>query len=222
MADFARWGYAIGEALSGNGQTFLDEYAANRQIQNEEAIANDAVATLIVEFMRDKDYWSGKCSELYNKLHSIAFDHGISTSDKYYPKNAIVLAKKFNDIKSNLESIGLFVGKIEPRKPDGQHYFVKRSKSSTLSTHLHKPSNNAGLVNVDGNVDDVDVGVGTVSSTLSKAPVYAENVDDVDDVDKNGSFGGGWVTVTDEEVPPEFLKQSASATSAPQQEQLKI
>jgi hypothetical protein len=190
MADFAIWGYAIGEALGeGMGQIFLDEYAANRQIQNEEAIAGDPVATLIVEFMRDKGYWSGKCSELYNKLLNIAFDHGISTSDKYYPKNAIVLAKKFSEIKSNLESIGLIDEKIMPRKPDGQHYSIKRAKSSTLS------------------------------STSSKAPVYTENVDDVVDVDKNAPFGEGWVEVSDEELPPEFLNPVPPSY---QQEQMKL
>ena len=237
MADFARWGYAIGEALGeGLGQIFLYEYAANRQIQNEEAIANDPVATLIVEFMRDKEYWSGKCSELYNKLLSIAFDHGISTSDKYYPKNAIVLAKKFNDIKSNLESIGLYITKIMPRKPDGQRYSIKHSKSSTLSTHLHshppKACNNQSLANVDDYVNDVDGSVdadsstlNTPSSTFDKARNYAVCVDDVDDVDKFATSEEWFteisnVTDTDSDIPPEFLKPTP--LSAPQQEQLKI
>lgn len=222
MADFARWGYAIGEALGGMGQRFLDEYAANRQIQNEEAIAGDPVATLIVEFMRDREYWSGKCSELYNKLLSIAYDHGISTSDKYYPKNAIVLAKKFSDIKSNLESIGLFVEKVMPRKEDGQHYSIKRGKSSTSSTALQKPSNNAGLTAVGNTVDAVEsVGsTGDINTpTAREAPVYAETVDTVDDVDKNALFGDGWVEVSDEEIPPEFLKPAP--LSPPKQERLK-
>jgi len=220
MADFARWGYAIGEALGeGMGQIFLDEYAANRQIQNEEAIANDPVATLIVEFMRDKEYWSGKCSELYNKLLNIAFDHGISTSDKYYPKNAIVLAKKFADIKSNLESIGLFIEK-PPRKNDGQHYIIKRSKSSTLSTHLHKASNNEGSGRVDNCADGVESESSTLPSTQGKAPNYAVCVDGVDDADKFAPFAEGWVDASDEEIPPEFLKPTsppAPQTEPPQQ-----
>ena len=228
MADFARWGYAIGEALGeGLGQVFLNEYAANRQIQNEEAIANDPVATLIVEFMRDKEYWSGKCSELYNKLLGIAFDHGISTSDKYYPKNAIVLAKKFNDIKSNLESIGLYINKVLPRKEDGQHYSIKRVKSSASSTALQKPCNNEGLGAVDmiakaveSNADTGTSTVNTATPTANKAPVYAETVDTVDDVDKSEPYEE-WFTevskVTDDELPPEFLK-----STPPQQEQLKM
>ena len=219
MADFARWGYAIGEALGeGMGQIFLDEYAANRQIQNEEAIANDPVATLIVEFMREKEYWSGKCSELYNKLLAIAFDHGISTSDRYYPKNAIVLAKKFNDIKSNLESIGLYIAKVLPRKENGQHYSIKRAKSSASSTALQKPCNNEGLGAVDDTARTVDspayTGASTARanpSTADKASIYAETVDDVDTVDKFAPFEG-WcsevvnVSDSDSDIPSEFLK----------------
>ena len=117
-----------------------------------------------------------------------------------------MLAKKFNDIKSNLESIGLFIEKVMPRKADGQHYSIKHSKSSTLSTHLHKPSNNEGLGNVDDSVNDVEGNAITGASTSSKALVSAGCVDDVNDVDKTSPFAEGWATVTDEELPPEFLE----------------
>jgi len=187
---------------------------------------------LIVEFMRDRGHWSGKCSELYNKLLSIAFDHGISTTDKYYPKNAIVLAKKFNDIKSNLESIGLYIAKVLPRKEDGQYYSIKRAKSSTSSTALQKPSNNEGLGAVGDTVRAVDsnaiTGTSTAGiqpSTADKASIYAETVDDVDTVDKNEPFEG-WcsevvnVSDSDSDIPKEFLKPTPP--SAPSQQQLSI
>lgn len=134
MADFARWGYAIGEALSGLGNQFLNEYMGNRQIQNEEAIACDPVAMLIVEFMRGKDYWSGLCAELYKKLYDIAPNHGINTNEKNYPSDAIRLAKRFKQIKSNLEAVGLQIEKIEPRKDNGQHYCLKRVNLFTVTT----------------------------------------------------------------------------------------
>jgi hypothetical protein len=57
-------------------------------------------------------------------------------------------------------------------------------------------------------------------STADKAPVYAETVDTVDDADKIEPFIEGWATVTDEELPSEFLKPTPPP--APQQEQLKI
>ena len=56
MADFARWGYAIGEALGGLGNEFLDQYAQNRQNQNDEAIANDPVATCAFPHLQDNKF----------------------------------------------------------------------------------------------------------------------------------------------------------------------
>ena len=59
MADFARWGYAVGEALGSFGDEFLEEYNANQSQRNIEILNVDIVATLVVAFMKDKPEWSG-------------------------------------------------------------------------------------------------------------------------------------------------------------------
>ncbi len=51
MADFARWGYAVGEALGGLGSEFLEQYHANQGKRNIEILNADIVATLAVAFM---------------------------------------------------------------------------------------------------------------------------------------------------------------------------
>ena len=107
MADFTRWCYAIGEALGGLGQTFLDEYATNRASQNAEVISADPVATLIVEFMTHRTEWSGTVSVLYGELTGIAADHNISTRNKSYPIDPARLSKRLNGIRSNLEGVGI-------------------------------------------------------------------------------------------------------------------
>ncbi len=108
MADFARWGYAIGEALGeGLGQIFLKEYTGNRRIQNEEAIANDPVATLIVEFMKNRWEWIGLYSALYKNLADMAENCGVNVKHKSFPANAISLSKRITAIKSNLENVGI-------------------------------------------------------------------------------------------------------------------
>jgi len=208
MADFARWGYAIGEALGeGTGQIFLDEYTANRQIQNEEAIANDPVATLIVEFMKGRDSWYGLYSELYKKLENIADDHGISAKHKSFPANAIGLSKRITAIKSNLETVGINC-KPEKRTNGGQNLSIKRANPSTLSTSSTQASNNEGLSGVDKSVDGTGGGLSTPLSTLDKAHDSRVCVDRADGVDKNVSFED-WCTVdetiTDEDLPEGFL-----------------
>lgn len=107
MADFTRWGYAIGEALGNCGDKFLSEYNANRAIQNQEAISSDPVATLVVEFMQKHENWKGNASELYSELTDIASEHNINTRIKSFPPDPARLSKRLNGIKSNLELAGI-------------------------------------------------------------------------------------------------------------------
>ena len=108
MADFCRWGYAIGEALhKGGGKQFLEEYAENRAIQNMEAINNDPVAALVVAYMETQKEWNGTPTTLFNQLKFIAHEHGINTNSKAFPQDAPRFSKRLNGIKSNLEAAGI-------------------------------------------------------------------------------------------------------------------
>ena len=107
MADFARWGYAIAQALGGHGETFLAEYAANGKIQNSEAIASDPVAILMIEFMRNRKNWDGRISDLFTELIKIAPKHGINPRVKGFPTLPTTLSRKLGGIKSNLEAAGI-------------------------------------------------------------------------------------------------------------------
>ena len=87
MADFARWGYAIGEALGGKGQEFLSEYTANIESQNVEVLNSDVVATLMVAFMQDRAEWYGRVSDLFIELSAIAPAYGIVLFHETSPAN---------------------------------------------------------------------------------------------------------------------------------------
>ena len=134
MADFAIWGYAIGEALGGKGQTFIEEYRANRGIQNTEAIAADTVATLIVELANRRPEWNGTVSELYNELTVLASDINITTRSKQFPADSARLGKHIRVVKSNLEDAGIIVDIGRSRR--GTQIKIK---SQNLPTH-HTPA----------------------------------------------------------------------------------
>ena len=132
MADFTRWGYAIAEAMGeGLGQTFLDEYTANREGQNEEAIAADPVATLIVEFMKERQIWEGSVSDLLKKIKAIAFNAGISTSERGFPSQPNQLSRRLRGIKSNLEAVGLVYE--SRREKQNTRLSLNNRKTSTSS-----------------------------------------------------------------------------------------
>ncbi|MFX1487299.1 MAG: hypothetical protein ACFFBS_09445, partial [Promethearchaeota archaeon] len=72
MADFARWGAAVAEALGHSETDFLHAYNENINRQNEAAIASSPVAQAVIKFMEGKTSWQGTPSELLAKLESIA------------------------------------------------------------------------------------------------------------------------------------------------------
>lgn len=107
MADFSHWGYAIAQALGDLGETFLDEYKCNYNKQNIEAINSDIVATLLIAFMKEKEIWKGKVSELLKELIYLADREKIKTKTNDFPSQANLLSRKLNSLKSNFKSIGI-------------------------------------------------------------------------------------------------------------------
>ena len=201
MADFMRWGYAISEALGGLGQEFLHEYTGNRNIQNEEAIANHPVAKLIAELInsRPTGEWYGLYSDLYKKLEFMAEEFGISTKHKSFPANSIVLSKRITEIKSNLESIGIFCIP-DTRKNIGQHLTIKRINLSTPTTSSTQTAPNRGSAGADKFTQQSVC----TTSTPEKAGNYGQSVDNADGVDEKEPFRerDDWVELApDEELP---------------------
>lgn len=137
MADFARWGYAIGEALGGKGQEFLDQFSANREAQNTEAINSDPVAILVVDFMDGRDAWAGLVSALLSELRTLAFQHGISTHSKAFPTQPNGLSRRLRGMKSNLEGAGILC-EIE-RGKRGAVVSLRVAKSPSPSSPSSKP-----------------------------------------------------------------------------------
>lgn len=138
MADFARWGYAIGEALGGKGQEFLDQYAANYDKQNFEAIQADPVAILTVELMKIYSKWNGTMGELYSRLKLDAYKYNINPQNKSFPPDPSRLSRRLNGIKSNLEAVGITFERYQ--KSDGSYISLERRDLPSLPQYHHNPS----------------------------------------------------------------------------------
>ena len=131
MADFCRWGYAIGEALGGLGDEFLNEYEENYALQNHEAINADAVSYLIVELMRGQLTWNGRVSELLKKLKELAEENGMKSNSKALPNAPNALSRRIKAIKSNLEKEGIIFS-FEENHSSGTYITLKSEKLSKL------------------------------------------------------------------------------------------
>lgn len=130
MADFARWGFAVGEALGGLGQKFLDEYNENQGIQNMEALNTDLVAVLLVSFMEYRYEWEGRVSELYQSLKNFALQIGINTNCKEFPRQPNGLSRRLNELRSNLQSAGITFESEQRSK--GTFICIKNTNESPL------------------------------------------------------------------------------------------
>ncbi len=107
MADYCRWGYAIAEAIGYGGQAFLDAYYCNIDRANESAISDDPVAAAVVAFMRERKEWEDYAARLLRQLEQMARKERINTMARRWPRAAHILTKRLNEVKSNLEEIGI-------------------------------------------------------------------------------------------------------------------
>lgn len=108
MADFTYWGYAIAEVLEVGGKEFLEAYLSNQDTANEEALGSHPVAAAVIAFMKNRNTWAASVSELLKELETVAERERINTNVKTWAKDANVLSKRLNEVKSNLEEIGIF------------------------------------------------------------------------------------------------------------------
>lgn len=111
MADFALWGCAIAKALGYEQEEFLTAYQANLDEQNEEAIREHPVATAVRSFMEKREYaeWQGSSTELLNVLEVIAEEQSINIKQKLWPKAPQALSRRLNEVKTNLNNIGIVI-----------------------------------------------------------------------------------------------------------------
>jgi 5S rRNA maturation endonuclease (ribonuclease M5) len=235
MADFARWGYAIGEALGANlGQVFLDEYQQNYERQNDEVLNNNPVAMLVLEFMKDKTDWYGTHSALYDKFVELADTCAINSKDKKFPKDAAALSRQLRNIMSNLRHEGI-IYIPEKRKKYGVPLTLKKENEPTPPTPSYtqtpQAAENQGFMGVGS---DVGMGVGQTTETeptpyhtpeptpekpANNQGFKGKNARVYDGVGKNELFVDWYsIDVSDEEIPPEFLKPTP--IFQPQQKEL--
>lgn len=155
MADFARWGFAVGEALGNRGNEFLEQYNANQGKRNIEILNSDIVATLVVAFMKGRSEWSGLISELYNQLSTISPQYGINNKGKEFPPAANALSRRLNGLKSNLQEAGIYFKTVS--KTNGTEISLINKKTPQLPPYRHcsQPLDISDEVQDDKDTDNV-------------------------------------------------------------------
>ena len=112
MADFARWGCAIADALGHKATDFLDAYKSNIKLQHQEAIDASPIAQAIEIFMKEQGAeWHGTPTELYKLLGEIAEKHPVDRISETWPKAANWMWRRITPIVTNLHARGIRVSR---------------------------------------------------------------------------------------------------------------
>ena len=114
MADFARYGCAITEALGMKREDFLAAYRANIERQNDEALSASVVGPAIIYLIEhdlNVDSTTGEFTatptEYLVALTSAAQALGIDCRQKFFPNNPHWAVRRTQEIKTNLERVGI-------------------------------------------------------------------------------------------------------------------
>ena len=65
MADYAKWGEAVGRGLGWESESFLSIYTDNRKIATEADLENSTLGTVMLGIARTGTTWSGSPAKLY-------------------------------------------------------------------------------------------------------------------------------------------------------------
>jgi hypothetical protein len=132
MADFARFGEAVGRGLGWPPETFLAAYLDNRQQATLSALEDSILANTLLEMVENSwglVEWSMPASEMLAKL-TLNLDRRIARSPRW-PKTPVMLSSELRRLAPTLAENGLFV-------------IFKRNRKTRLITlttrpHLHQP-----------------------------------------------------------------------------------
>ena len=184
MADFARWGCAIAEALGHSADEFLRAYDANIRAQNEEVLHDHAVASAVLALIEKGDEWSGTPSELLQTLEQTAEEQKIDTRAKSWPKAPNVLTRRLNEVRTNLADAGIAV---EVSRSAKRTITILRSTQKTVETV--EPSNSIGIEQITPRRYFYDH-KNTVAIPSKHEPLRDKGYDDIDGIDDKIRIGG--------------------------------
>lgn len=172
MADFARWGCAIAQALGYTETTFLTAYARNLQQQNTEVLDGHPVAAAIMALMEDRLEWTGEPAALLRALEGVAEEQKINTRNKDWPGAAHVLTRRIKEVRPNLQEAGIL---LEERR-SGRHrtWTLQRSKPSVTNVTTVTKADNPLRNNV---LSDDAMGDASGDATESLYPIASPHTE---------------------------------------------
>lgn len=104
LADFAKWGYAIAEALGKSGDQFLEDFAQNVSRQNESVAEKNVLCQSVICLMDGKTSHLNTVSEIHTQLKKLV---GLDAKDETFPKLPHNMRGQLDLLRSTLLEHGI-------------------------------------------------------------------------------------------------------------------
>jgi hypothetical protein len=185
MSSYARWGYAVAEALGESGDKFLQAYWRNIGKQTSEILNDNLLALAVIDFMQDKDEWNGIAGDLLKELQEIADDLSIDIKDKQFPKQPNTLTRKLNTLKVTLEQAGIEYTKSKHTEKGRLIFLRKVGEISSIPSALSVTFKNGVKItsSESKNSDDKPAMTDDKKNTVSWKMATEQQNNDSDDTD---------------------------------------
>jgi hypothetical protein len=184
MADFAKWATAAEAAWGWHDGAFLEAYAENRAGQASASVEGDLVASTLVDFMREREFWEGTPTELHESLTTLVPEEKrkLKVGKSYaWPQAPNVLTRRLRKAQVFLKQLGVRI--------TGTH-----SGERTIRVDRKSPGNTVQSVHVaqaqdSGGSPPDDIFSATVQetrNTVHDGPEYSGLDDTADGLDDAG------------------------------------
>lgn len=118
MADFAKWGYAIAEALKYGGDRFLEIYKRNQEELLDMLVEEDTTLSVLIDYMKTRSKFKGSITELQVELSEYAKERDMDTKNGF-GGNANTFSRKLFQNQSVLGQYGIY---LQRKKTNGKRY----------------------------------------------------------------------------------------------------
>jgi len=128
LADFAKWGYSIAEALGMSGDKFLEDFSHNVKRQNESVVEKNVLCQAVLTLMADGTPYLAKVSEAHERLKSIAKQ---DAKDETFPKLPHHLRGELDRLRASLLEHGISFEFLERASTGVRVLFTKSDSSAS-------------------------------------------------------------------------------------------
>ncbi|GFE56816.1 hypothetical protein [Geobacter sp. AOG1] len=128
LADFAKWGYAIAEALGKSGDQFLNDFSQNVKHQNESVVEKNVLCQTVLTLMAEGKPYLAKVSDAHETLKSIAKR---DAKDETFPKLPHHLRPSLDRLRASLLEHGVSYQFMERGSSGVRILFTKVDSSDT-------------------------------------------------------------------------------------------